>query len=544
MYFRNYVFALIAVIFISGNLFQHSAYAFDTGAFLKQLEDSAQEKGNTFSYRSLEDESDGSFTLKDVVIEDKSEGQNVKIGELNFLNPELLGDKGLSFDALTARDYVQDGKGKDGNDFVITVSSLHADSFELPNLDDRDNPLWPANIETLVLDDVKIVSESSNKEDVTIQSPGLTLKGLESKSGNNFTLASLIMEPATGTINSEEKDLNLGFDGLRVEGVEHFGKTGFEMARVELGSMQIAGQNAENQEIDFKFGGARVNNFYIADPTITDRPMVSEKPMTMNIGELNTVVDGKEFMGWKGASGNSKHNTATGTGNGSLKFSDIYIDFWAAPVDGKEKKNLEQIIALGYDRLYLNIDALVSWNLVSGDISMDKYRFDFADAGALELSGKVSGYTEDVARKISIAANEANAETDPEKQQLKSMQMLATMASLAVEGLTISVEDKSLLNKIIAFQAAQANQEPEQLKQIVGPMAQIMMAPLNIPEFAASATQALNIFMQGNKTITVSAKPENGLVMTEIIALTSAAQAGSVAPAEIIDRLNLEVVAE
>ena len=75
-------------------------------------------------------------------------------------------------------------------------------------------------------------------------------------------------------------------------------------------------------------------------------------------------------------------------------------------------------------------------------------------------------------------------------------------------------------------------------------MASIMLAPYQVPEFAASVSAAVSTFMQGNKTITASVKPDGGLVVTEMIALGSGIQAGKVQPAEIIDRLKLEVTAK
>ncbi len=180
----------------------------------------------------------------------------------------------------------------------------------------------------------------------------------------------------------------------------------------------------------------------------------------------------------------------------------------------------------------------------TGLLNMEKYRFDFVDAGAVEMSMQIDGYTEELARNVSRIANEINQDSDSTSQQNAGMELLAAITPLAINGIRISVEDNSLLNKILNQQAVKLNQKPEQLAQFVGPMLSVIMAPYQIPEFAGSVTQAVNTFMQGNKKITVSAQPKSGLAVTEIMSLASGFQAGSVSPAELIERLDLQVTTE
>ena len=543
MFFRINVFSLIviSVALVAGS--NNPVFAFDAGSFLRELENSAKKEGNSFTYKSFEDSSDGSFTVNAVRIDDRKNDLMIDIENLKFDNPEELGDKGLRFDGLEATNYLQRGGGEKGEDVEITAARLIATDFNLYNLDDQESPLWPADIGTLQLSDVKITSKDAQGS-VVLESPGLNLQGLEAKNGMNFVLQSFDMEPATGVINRDGNVLDMGFDGIRMSGVEHFGTLGFEMASFEVGTLRITGKDEKGQDIDFNFGGMTAENFYIADPTADDRPLMSEKPLTAEIKKLNVSLDGKDFMGWAGGTGSYNYDESSKTGTGTGKFSDLYVDFSAAPMKPEDKKNLEQLKALGYERISLNVEGKGSWNLESGALDIDKYRFEFVDAGSVELAMQLTGYTEEVARNVSRLANDVNLETDPEKKNLKSMQMLAALTSLAINRIKISVEDNSLLDKVVSLQATHLNQEPQQIKQIVGPMAQVMLAPYNVPEFAAAITQALNKFMQGNKTISVSAMPTNGLVITEIIALSSGVQAGQITPAEIIDRLNLEVETE
>jgi hypothetical protein len=75
-------------------------------------------------------------------------------------------------------------------------------------------------------------------------------------------------------------------------------------------------------------------------------------------------------------------------------------------------------------------------------------------------------------------------------------------------------------------------------------MTTILLTPYNIPEIASQASAALGTFMQGNKKLTVTAEPVNGLAITEMFALGSGLRAGSVTPADFAKRLNLTIIAE
>jgi len=160
------------------------------------------------------------------------------------------------------------------------------------------------------------------------------------------------------------------------------------------------------------------------------------------------------------------------------------------------------------------------------------------------MSARISGYTEDVARQFTKALNTMNAEPDENKKNALALQSLAYLAGLSFQRMEFILNDQSLLNRVVNFQAKKLKQEPEQIKGLVGPMTNIMLTPFNIPELAAQASQALGTFMQGNKKLTVTAEPVNGLAITEIIALSSGLQAGSVTPADFAKRLNVTIATE
>lgn len=280
---RKCAFVCLMVIAIAG--IGAPALAFDAGTFLRELEDSARENGNSFNYGALEDAADGSFTLKSVEIANTEDNYTITIESLSFDNGSYIGPDGLEFDGMDAVNFRQEGTEKDGEKYVVTAAQMSAEDFSLPNLGDMDNPLWPADVGRLELVDVTINSVEDDGK-TTIHTPGLVLEDLEATTGNNFLLGSFSMEPATGKVLQAEENLDIGFEGLRLSGVEHFGKTGLEVSEFDLGSLQVKGKDEKGEDLDIRFGGMSIDNLYVADPTVTNRPLLSDKAMSMDIRKV------------------------------------------------------------------------------------------------------------------------------------------------------------------------------------------------------------------------------------------------------------------
>ena len=210
----------------------------------------------------------------------------------------------------------------------------------------------------------------------------------------------------------------------------------------------------------------------------------------------------------------------------------------------EDKKGLQSLFDLGYEKITMDFIGKGSWDTKAGIIDMTQYKLDIKDMGAFDMTATLSGYTPELAREISKISNQSNFETDPQKKQALNLQLFAKLAALSFNKLQFKIKDDSLLNRVVDLQSKKLNQEPEQITGIVGPMASVVLAPYNVPQFAASLGQALTTFMQGNKSITVLANPEIPIAMTEAIALSSGMQAGNIQPADLIERLNVTVTAE
>lgn len=517
------------------------AYALDAQVYLKQLEEQAKAKDGTFNYKSVDKNSDGTTTIKGFAYVVKDTIVNAE--EISFENAERLGTKGFKFEGMEGKKINFVGKDKDGKNIVLVIENIEASDFSLPDSPDRKIPLWPLDMGDAKIRNMSIVSDNDG-ENLVVNIPEVQLSDLSHKGENSFTLGGFKTSEVNSFIKSKDVDMQMVFGGVELNGLEYFGTFGIQLDRFSLGNLTLNGTNKPGDKIDLDFAGLDMKNLYLPDAQDENRPFLPEKDLSMELGKLQFNINDADVMGWEKGYGANATNSETGVVEGSGTFNGIYIDFGKIPLKPENKQNLQALYDLGYEKITMDIAGTGKWDTKTGILEMSEYKVAIKDMGTLDLAATISGYTPELAREINQISNQANFESDPQKLQALNLQMLAKMTALSFNKLQVKIIDDSLLNKVVGLQAKKLKQEPEQITGIVGPMASIMLAPYNVPQFAASLGQALTTFMQGNKSITVLADPANPIAVTEIIALSSGAQAGTVQPAELIERFNLTVTAE
>ncbi|MEM7291504.1 MAG: hypothetical protein AAF412_14220 [Pseudomonadota bacterium] len=253
---------------------------------------------------------------------------------------------------------------------------------------------------------------------------------------------------------------------------------------------------------------------------------------------------GEEFLSWEVITAFVDNDSSALTADSEAEFKGIKIDFGAVPMKDNARRNLQPLFDLGYEQINASMDMAVFADLREGLLDINKLTIDLQDAGSIAMSIKSNGYTESFVREFGKITSSLRKAVNSTEMQAQSMQMMAALTMLSLIDVSLEVSDASLLKKIINLQAERLNQDPDQISAMVAPMSSIMLAPFNVPQFAATLSTALSVFMQGNKTIRATIEPEGGIILTEIIALTSGVRAGSVQPQAVIDRLNLKVSAE
>jgi len=535
-----FLFSFVIVVSIA---YISPSFANDVEVFLKQLEEIAEKKGRTFSYTLESSNDDGDAIIKNFEMSDGKDKSSLSIAELLVSKGQKIGDKGFKFDGLVANSVHLDIKEVDGDTVDVKIDSLNFAGVEYPDLSNRQHPLWPVNIEAAA---VQTATATSTNDALTAKFdiPSMALAGLKHTGDNTFSLTSFVLSPLNGDFKGEKNASGtFSFEGITLSGAKYIGEFAGEIGSLNLGAIAAAGITPEKETLQFDFAGMSLQNLYFPGGD-DSRPFISPNPTTVSVGALKFALASQNVMGWDGANGTSTFDPSSNILNTKGGWQNLFIDFSKLPLEEQQKREMQPMFDLGYEKLSMNIDYTGTWDITSGLVDISKFGFDVSDAFVFDLNLSFSGYTEALARQISKLSNQAQLTQDPKQQQALGLQILALMTGLSINDMSIKLEDRSLLNKVIEYQASKQNQDADQIRGIAGPMVGIMLAPFQIPEFASNLSTALTTFMQGNKSIMLALKPSPPVNGAEMAALIAGVNAGSTTPAELLRRFNVTVGAQ
>lgn len=532
------IFAFI--IMLSAMFTPGLSHAFDEQLALKKFQTYAQENNIVFTFEAVEKPDDKTLIIKNADYYDDRSKQRQKIERMIFGDVRESAPGVLQYDSLELLNLTQKGKAQD-NEVLITIERIISEGLKFS--DSGNTVLLPSSVALAELRNMTVETKNAASE-AKITFPSATATGIENTDLRNFISKSVELAPATGTVKSGKETFSVSLGAIKVEDMKQFGAQGFDVGLIDVGLFQMDFNSKTGEKIDFQFEGMTVENFFYPDIADENGKLYSEKDLKAEIKPLRATINGEEFMGWKSGYGTSKNDETTNTITSDGRIEGMYIDFGVLPKNSKNDEFLRNLEELNLVKMVLNIEGTGSWERDSGVLNINNYEFELEDGASFAMSARISGYTEEVARQFNKALNAINAEQDEKKKNALALQVLAQLAGLSFERMELVLDDNSLLDRVVNLQAKKLKQEPEQIKGIVGPMTTVLLTPYNIPELAAQMSQAFGTFMQGNKKLTIIAEPENGLAITEMIALGSGVSAGSVTPAELAKRINLTITAE
>lgn len=150
-----------------------------------------------------------------------------------------------------------------------------------------------------------------------------------------------------------------------------------------------------------------------------------------------------------------------------------------------------------------------SWETESGKVAVDEYAFDFKNVGRLNLAVDFSGYTLNFIKSLQEAAKTAEANPNKEEaNQAMSLAMLGMMQQLTFNSAELRFDDASITKKALDYAGSQQGVSGDQLAQSLKALVPVMLAQLNLPELQNQISAAVNTYLDGPKSLTISAAPE------------------------------------
>lgn len=194
------------------------------------------------------------------------------------------------------------------------------------------------------------------------------------------------------------------------------------------------------------------------------------------------------------------------------------------------------IEALGLTSVTGDIEQTMAWTLADGHMVIDKFLFDFADVGALDLTFDVSGFTVPLLEKITALQG---SELDPTSDEAQAQQMMLGMEMLQALTLTkasIRYDDAGLAPRLLDFFANESGAERAQFVAGLKAMLPGLVGQAGIPALNDMVVPAAGAFLDDPQSIEVALKPASPATLLVL----SAAAAN---PAGLIAAIGLAVTA-
>ena len=150
-----------------------------------------------------------------------------------------------------------------------------------------------------------------------------------------------------------------------------------------------------------------------------------------------------------------------------------------------------------------------SWEVESGKVAVDEYALDFKNVGRLNFAVDFSGYTLNFIKSLQEAVKTAEANPNKEEaNQAMSLAMLGMMQQLTFNSAELRFDDASITKKALDYAGSQQGVSGDQLAQSLKGLVPMMLAQLNLPELQNQISAAVNTYLDGPKSLTISAAPE------------------------------------
>ena len=203
-----------------------------------------------------------------------------------------------------------------------------------------------------------------------------------------------------------------------------------------------------------------------------------------------------------------------------------------------DAKTLEGAKALGLEKIDAKLIMDGAWVAEKGQLDVTEFSFDIPNAGKIDFTFAIDGYTKDFMKTLQDVSKAAQAAgTDENAQAAQGLAMLGLMQQLAYVSTNIRFDDAGLTNRAVEFAAKQQNISAADLILQSKAVLPLVLGQLQNPEFATAVSVAVGKFLDDPKSLEIDATPAEPVPGAMLMAT------GVGNPMELIKTLNVTVKA-
>ncbi|WEX87525.1 hypothetical protein PZN02_003928 [Sinorhizobium garamanticum] len=294
------------------------------------------------------------------------------------------------------------------------------------------------------------------------------------------------------------ESLNIGV--VTFEGVEENENGGYFSETVTFPDIKVSQDGSRFSAKDLSIGGLSIPGNPAGD-TINDILLYE----TAGTGPIVVNVKGKDVF----TAESTEANLTRQENDAGFDFDATLAGLKADLSNVEDAKAKEAIEKLGLTTLDGEVTMKGRWELQSGNVALDEYALDFKNIGRLNIAMDFSGYTLQFMKSLQEATKAAEANPNKEEaNQAMGLAMMGLMQQLTFNSASIRFDDASITKKALDYAGSQQGVTGDQLAQSLKGLVPIMMAQLNIPELQNQVSAAVSAYLDGPKSLTISAKPE------------------------------------
>lgn len=296
-----------------------------------------------------------------------------------------------------------------------------------------------------------------------------------------------------------------------------------ESGRLKLGSLSLTDLSLKADDGDLSIGSFSATNLVLPAPSelesTSENSIVGPAYGTLEL--QNTIMSDED--------GNqveiARFFTAIDAMDGDLptesRFAVDGLKIDSANLDAGGKKALSD---LGYEKITISAEGQGSWKPEEQTIIVRDFRISGEDAGTITLNFSLGGVTRDLILKLN--------ETEGEPEQA-----LGLIQGVSVNDLTLKLDNNSLVERVLDFQAKEAGTDRATLVSQLSSGLPMMMTILQNQALQDKVSNALTSFLKNPVSLEVKAMPANPVPIAQIMG------AAMMAPQSLPQVLGLDIFA-
>ncbi|MDV4156440.1 MULTISPECIES: hypothetical protein [Rhizobium] len=294
---------------------------------------------------------------------------------------------------------------------------------------------------------------------------------------------------------------------LTFEGVEEIEGGGYHAKTVSFPDIDIS-----HEEGRFSANEIQITGLTIPANATGDTLNAILLYETVSTGPIALNIKGKDVFAIESIESNLERQ------DGGFSY-DANVAGLKADLSQVEDANAKEAIEkLGLTTLDGAVTMKGIWEIESGKVAVDEYAFDFKNVGRLNFAVDFSGYTLGFIKSLQEAVKTAEANPNKEEaNQAVGLAMLGLMQQLTINSASIRFDDASITKKALDYAGSQQGVTGDQLAQSLKGLVPMMMAQLNMPELQNQVAAAVTTYLDGPKSLTISAVPEKPVPVPMII---------------------------